>query len=235
MPIERADFAWYSAESKKHGLPPRCPLADSELCPRYYGSRWVLASVCVTASMSPERQAQLDRKWGPYKSVVRDEDPVIFYVSEPIKIGYLDRFCPEVSYETFGYFASYLSAYADEIDRKIDKEAYKREGIAEQFDYQWETVQPRHYTECREYSIHGSFAAGGPSKARRKRVGKSPLLRWRVLARDSFTCVYCGRRPPEVSLQVDHKISVKNGGSDELDNLVTSCDECNRGKGSASV
>ena len=35
---EKPDFAWYSAESRKQGLPPRCPIAHAELCPRYYES-----------------------------------------------------------------------------------------------------------------------------------------------------------------------------------------------------
>lgn len=55
-------------------------------------------------------------------------------------------------------------------------------------------------------------------------------LRWQILARDSFTCQYCGKGAPDVQLEVDHKVSLADGGTDSLDNLVTSCWACNRGK-----
>jgi hypothetical protein len=57
-----------------------------------------------------------------------------------------------------------------------------------------------------------------------------PGLRFDVFARDGFQCKYCGRKPPEVTLHVDHVDPRCNGGSDDLDNLKTSCSECNLGK-----
>lgn len=55
-------------------------------------------------------------------------------------------------------------------------------------------------------------------------------LRWQILERDSFTCRYCGRSAPDVMLEVDHRISLADGGDDNPDNLVASCMACNRGK-----
>lgn len=60
-----------------------------------------------------------------------------------------------------------------------------------------------------------------------------PQLRMFILARDNFACKYCGRSPmteKDVVLQVDHKIPRKHGGLDDIDNLITSCRECNIGK-----
>lgn len=54
--------------------------------------------------------------------------------------------------------------------------------------------------------------------------------RYNVFARDGFACQYCGRRPPEVMLEADHIHPKAKGGSDEDDNLITSCMDCNRGK-----
>ncbi len=54
---------------------------------------------------------------------------------------------------------------------------------------------------------------------------------WRVLKRDQFTCRYCGRKPPDVKLQVDHVRALANGGKTVLENLVTACTSCNIGKG----
>ncbi len=62
-----------------------------------------------------------------------------------------------------------------------------------------------------------------------------PALRYKVLERDRFTCRYCGRRAPEVVLEIDHGISWAEGGETNVDNLVTACRDCNRGKSAASV
>jgi hypothetical protein len=47
--------------------------------------------------------------------------------------------------------------------------------------------------------------------------------------------MYCGQRPPEVVLVVDHVVPVKEGGGDEAANLVTSCFNCNAGKGAVPL
>lgn len=60
-------------------------------------------------------------------------------------------------------------------------------------------------------------------------------LRFEVFKRDGFQCLYCGATPPSVVLQVDHMQPVADGGSNDLDNLVTSCQPCNIGKGSRSL
>lgn len=59
-------------------------------------------------------------------------------------------------------------------------------------------------------------------------IGKT--LRFEIFARDAFTCQYCGRRPPDVVLEVDHIHPQSKGGLDEPVNLITSCFDCNRGK-----
>jgi hypothetical protein len=64
-------------------------------------------------------------------------------------------------------------------------------------------------------------------------VSRKPLskrLRFDVFKRDNFACQYCGATPPKVVLEVDHVDPVALGGEDEIDNLVTACFPCNRGK-----
>lgn len=65
----------------------------------------------------------------------------------------------------------------------------------------------------------------------RKPISKK--LRFEVFEQNNFTCQYCGRSPQNqpITLQVDHIISVKNGGTNERSNLITSCWDCNIGKG----
>lgn len=62
----------------------------------------------------------------------------------------------------------------------------------------------------------------------RKPISKS--LRFKVFKRDSFSCQYCGATPPAVVLEVDHINPVSKGGGNRLDNLITACFSCNRGK-----
>jgi len=62
------------------------------------------------------------------------------------------------------------------------------------------------------------------------RVSISPRVRFEVFKRDSFTCQYCGRKFPDVILQVDHIIPVAEGGDNDMLNLTTACQECNAGK-----
>jgi hypothetical protein len=62
-------------------------------------------------------------------------------------------------------------------------------------------------------------------------MGITPKVRFAIFARDNFTCQYCGRMTPEVILEIDHILPRSEGGSDDPTNLVTSCFECNRGKG----
>ncbi len=58
----------------------------------------------------------------------------------------------------------------------------------------------------------------------------SKRLRYEVLRRDNHACRYCGRTAPAVPLTVDHVVPTALGGSDEPQNLVAACVECNSGK-----
>ena len=61
-------------------------------------------------------------------------------------------------------------------------------------------------------------------------------LRFDVFNRDGFRCVYCGRGPAQgMLLEADHVIPRAAGGPDTLANLVTACQDCNRGKSAKPV
>lgn len=56
-------------------------------------------------------------------------------------------------------------------------------------------------------------------------------MRYEVLQRDNSTCQRCGNQVKDgVRLEIDHKIPVNWGGSNEIDNLWTLCNQCNGGK-----
>ena len=63
----------------------------------------------------------------------------------------------------------------------------------------------------------------------------SKKIRFEVFKRDGFTCQYCGKKPPDVILHVDHIHPISKGGTNDLINLVTSCADCNLGKGAREL
>jgi hypothetical protein len=59
-------------------------------------------------------------------------------------------------------------------------------------------------------------------------------LRLKVLDRDGYSCVLCGKTPAlqrGVILHIDHRIPFAKGGKTELNNLQVLCSDCNLGKG----
>jgi HNH endonuclease len=65
---------------------------------------------------------------------------------------------------------------------------------------------------------------------RMKRIQLSNKIRFEVFKRDLFTCQYCGKKAPDVILNIDHINPVKEGGDNNIFNLLTSCFNCNNGK-----
>lgn len=69
-----------------------------------------------------------------------------------------------------------------------------------------------------------------------KRIGISKKTRFEIFKRDDFTCQYCGKKiGQDVVLEIDHIIPVIEGGKNDLENLITSCYDCNRGKGKTLI
>src|SRR6266536_3398246 len=89
------------------------------------------------------------------------------------------------------------------------------------------------YRSCARYWPRAAGRRAGWASGRL--MALRPSIRFDVFKRDGFSCAYCGRKPPAVILEVDHVIPVADGGGDEYENLVTSCWDCNRGKGAKQL
>lgn len=68
--------------------------------------------------------------------------------------------------------------------------------------------------------------------------GRLPWAEWNVLReyvfkRDNYTCRYCQDKSD--ALECDHINPVLLGGTNELNNLATSCGPCNRSKGAKTL
>lgn len=64
----------------------------------------------------------------------------------------------------------------------------------------------------------------------KKRKPISKKLRFEIFKRDGFRCAYCGNNPPTVTLEIDHIEPFSKGGACDINNYITACFDCNRGK-----
>ena len=63
-------------------------------------------------------------------------------------------------------------------------------------------------------------------------------IRLKVLNRDKFRCVFCGKSPATdigTKLHIDHIKPFSKGGTSTLENLQTLCEECNLGKSDRKI
>jgi 5-methylcytosine-specific restriction endonuclease McrA len=98
------------------------------------------------------------------------------------------------------------------------KEEYYREILRQ-------AIQPEDRKKLREWNI---LLSNKPVKTERN-VPQS--IRFKVLKRDEYKCQLCGiTAKGGALLEVDHIQALANGGTNEMSNLWTLCDSCNRGK-----
>lgn len=138
-----------------------------------------------------------------------------------------------------GHINSYARSYRANNPDKIRAQQIRyneKRGIVPKIRAPRATKEPRvHIISCR-VCPNGEFLSRRSRKKCPIHNEQTPTkLRFQVLQRDNFTCRYCGRSAPSVVLHVDHVVARKIGGVNEYDNLVTSCVECNIGKGANTI
>lgn len=68
---------------------------------------------------------------------------------------------------------------------------------------------------------------------KRKRLGKAQ--RKRVFGMFGGRCAYCGCEISLDKFSIDHIVSLYNGGKDEVENMMPSCNSCNHYKGTMGL
>lgn len=120
---------------------------------------------------------------------------------------------------------------------EYNKNFIKCDNCKKEFHRPPSKVKPNYNFCCREcvyeYARKTDNYGQAKGKKRKRKYSLNPQLRWEILKRDNFKCVYCGVSPTEgggIILEVDHIIPRAKGGKDKMDNLVASCNLCNNGK-----
>ena len=85
-------------------------------------------------------------------------------------------------------------------------------------------------------TISGSFDSPSVVKLRyhiKRPLPELRLSRRSILARDNYTCQYCGHQARDLTM--DHVIPKRMGGKSTWENLVCCCKKCNNRKGDKTL
>jgi hypothetical protein len=153
MATIQPDLPWYTEISASKNLSPRCPFASVHRCPRYYESIWLLGEVGVATSIDADEDQRLLEKWKRSDLWPVTKEQAAQVMGPEGKPSHFSNFCPEVSFDRFGWFASHLSYYADEIDVDVAHRNLADEGATtHDWRWIWSLATPMHYADCRLYS-----------------------------------------------------------------------------------
>ncbi|CAI2455635.1 hypothetical protein JK621_08210 [Serratia plymuthica] len=152
MPTTVPDSSWYKAKSAGADAPCSCPYANVHKCYRYYASLDMLGKAKMITSISDEKKSELEAFWSEtgLVPVIAEEDTGIG--GSPGSWTSFSNFCPEVIFSYFGYYASYLAKYVDDIDKDAGQRRAEREGIKNNWRYSWGFLDACHFLDCSVYN-----------------------------------------------------------------------------------
>lgn len=111
--------------------------------------------------------------------------------------------------------------------------------IAQEYDFQFELICLTNgmvrgaqwsYNNVKIFPFDGKIKPLSQGHSTNKRNPIPQAFRHEVFLKDGFRCLECGATNKNSRLEIDHIIPVAQGGTNELSNLQTLCEDCNRGK-----
>ena len=161
-----ASLEWYQEKSKSIESVPRCPFAALRRCPKYYSSIWLMGEIDETEDKKLRKYWEQTDLW----PISQELEPA--GTGTPKALSNFSNICPEVAYEHFGYFASGIYAYADEIDRDCaHKKLSERNANGNDWRWRWSGIVAQHYSECPMYSQLLPGVKEVPSSETKRRIG----------------------------------------------------------------
>jgi len=164
MDVIIPDLQWYLGQSTSKGISPRCPFALVESCPRFYQSLSLLSNAGST-KIAEKEDKKLFKKWKKSPLWPKADEQVTSVSGPEGRYKHFWNFCPEVSFERFGLFASRLDEHTDDIDLgSTHSELSKIKATPDDWRWSWSSIQPQHYSECPLYSVLLSLKTDSQNK-----------------------------------------------------------------------
>jgi hypothetical protein len=146
----KPDQKWYSEVGAARGVQGRCPYATIETCPRFFQSLSLLGEVGSTR-IPKEEDDRLLAAWKKSDLWPRTEEQGTGVWGGGSSFS---NFCPEVTFDRFGYFATSLSRYSDEIDSGSAHERLAAQGAPAGHPlWSWQHATAQHFTDCPIHSV----------------------------------------------------------------------------------
>jgi len=150
MSVVVPDLDWYTAKSRELGVASRCPFATVKTCPRFYQSLSLLGEAGSTR-IEEKEDKRLLKQWKKSDLWPKTDEQYTSISGNQKSFG---NFCPEVAFERFGYFASVLLRYGDEIDRDVwHKRLGKETPVQHDWRWEWASVKPQYYADCPLFAV----------------------------------------------------------------------------------
>jgi hypothetical protein len=214
----------YFAKSLKQKLPNRCPILS--YCSRRAQTIYLFNKY---SKIFPEKEI--------IEALLSEGQISTDYSENEIKmIGELPEILDGKSYGHFLNACPEINLFDPQNALNLFKGTASTEGTWDtELSPKFKVIETKHYSECAEFSKHYFDIKNAPKKSvsatKKRRTPISKELRFEIFQRDNFTCQYCGKTKNEaVKLEVDHIQPISTGGTDDYNNLITSCKECNQGK-----
>jgi hypothetical protein len=154
-------LTWYREASGAASLPPRCPFAALDRCPRYYEGVALLGESGLSTRIPLDEDERLLTMWKSSDLWPRTAEAATSISGPADDPRHFMSFCPEVLFDRFGWFATNLHRYADETDHDIASRQLTAVG-AQRSDWRWHwsSMTAMHYADCPLYSPLSIGGAG---------------------------------------------------------------------------